>query len=623
MYEEGDEVMYEEGDEVMYEECDEVMYEEGDEVMYEEGDEVMYEEGDEVMYEEGDEVMYEEGDEVMYEEGDEVMYEEGDDVMYEEGDEVMYEEGDEVMYEEGDEVMYEEGDEVMYEEGDKVMYEEGDDVMYEEGDDVMYEECDEVMYEEGDEVMYEEGDEVMYEEGDEVMYEEGDEVMEKERKRGTEFVRGRDSQGVLLHEILAALEEDDEEEIPSSAAVSSPDEAPGVDSDEDSDNSDGEAQYKDGIEFYVDNTDPSTSTERLPATMVVSPVLPPPKCKRFPEAVKSLPQEMLFSSKLLEQDIQIRPNAEHFLCHHIKCPVDAFTYFSTHDLLSLIIEETNRYAGEHLVHNLNVSSNEILTVICIMLLSGYHSLPHKRMYWQTQPDIHVSIVAEAMRRSSFDEIVRYLHIADSAAMDGTDHMYKVHPLFYHFNSAFKKISVGHSVSIDESIPYFGHHSAKQFIKGKPIRFGFKLWVAADPSGYIFHVEPYCGTSTRFPITGNGIVTVLTNCDEVEPKKNPSLYSRTEKKTGLVEVPSPIAKYNANMCGVDLCDQFVSTYLCGIRSKKCLLCSWLMTPETRNFATTTSSHSEGPATTGHLHPEAPEDVACFYHPSSDNPSALPC
>ncbi|KAJ8878080.1 hypothetical protein PR048_022544 [Dryococelus australis] len=66
---------------------------------------------------------------------------------------------------------------------------------------------------------------------------------------------------------------------------------------------------------------------------------------------------------------------------------------------------------------------------------------------------------------------------------------------------------------------------------------------------------------------NSIVTVLTNCDEVEPKKNPSLYSRTAKKTGLVEVPGPTAKYYANMCGVDLCDQSVSTYSCDITSKK--------------------------------------------------------
>ncbi|KAJ8892279.1 hypothetical protein PR048_004859 [Dryococelus australis] len=136
-------------------------------------------------------------------------------------------------------------------------------------------------------------------------------------------------------------------------------------------------------------------------------------------------------------------------------------------------------------------------------------------------------------------LVRYSNTADengiefeidntglkNAAMDGTDSMYKVRPLFDHLNSAFKQISVGDSVSIDESmIPYFGHHSAKQFIRGKPIIFGFKLWVAADPSGYIFHVEPYCGTSTRFPTTGNGQGNdVVGLVDRLQMKKGTRMY----------------------------------------------------------------------------------------------------
>ena len=54
------------------------------------------------------------------------------------------------------------------------------------------------------------------------------------------------------------------------------------------------------------------------------------------------------------------------------------------------------------------------------------------------------------------------------------------------------------------IPYFGKHSAKQFIRGKPIRFGYKLWGVADPDdGWMLHVEPYCGSSTRLPKTRHG------------------------------------------------------------------------------------------------------------------------
>ena len=40
-----------------------------------------------------------------------------------------------------------------------------------------------------------------------------------------------------------------------------------------------------------------------------------------------------------------------------------------------------------------------------------------------------------------------------------------------------------NVSIDKSmIPYYGKHHAKQFIKGKPIRFGFKCWAICTSKG---------------------------------------------------------------------------------------------------------------------------------------------
>ena len=50
-----------------------------------------------------------------------------------------------------------------------------------------------------------------------------------------------------------------------------------------------------------------------------------------------------------------------------------------------------------------------------------------------------------------------------------------------------------NISIDESmIPYFGRHGCKQFIRGKPIRFGFKAWVAAQYTGYCMQADIYQG-----------------------------------------------------------------------------------------------------------------------------------
>lgn len=43
-------------------------------------------------------------------------------------------------------------------------------------------------------------------------------------------------------------------------------------------------------------------------------------------------------------------------------------------------------------------------------------------------------------------------------------------------------------SPDESmVPYYGNHGTKQFIRGKPIRWGYKIWMATNRLGYIEHL----------------------------------------------------------------------------------------------------------------------------------------
>ncbi|KAF2889397.1 hypothetical protein ILUMI_08138, partial [Ignelater luminosus] len=66
---------------------------------------------------------------------------------------------------------------------------------------------------------------------------------------------------------------------------------------------------------------------------------------------------------------------------------------------------------------------------------------------------------------------------------------------------------------------------------------------------------------------NVVVTVVTNCIPLEPMKTTVRYSRVEKKKIDIRMPDSVASYNQHMNGIDLNDQFVSTYHCSIRSKK--------------------------------------------------------
>ncbi|KAG7197703.1 hypothetical protein KM043_014463 [Ampulex compressa] len=61
------------------------------------------------------------------------------------------------------------------------------------------------------------------------------------------------------------------------------------------------------------------------------------------------------------------------------------------------------------------------------------------------------------------------------------------------------------------VPYFGRHSAKMFIRGKPVRFGFKLWCIASAGGYVYQFDPYGGASQKTNENlglGKGVVTNL-------------------------------------------------------------------------------------------------------------------
>ena len=48
-------------------------------------------------------------------------------------------------------------------------------------------------------------------------------------------------------------------------------------------------------------------------------------------------------------------------------------------------------------------------------------------------------------------------------------------------------------SIDEQmIPYFGMHSAKQTMRNKAIRFGYKNFILSSADGYPYYIIPYAG-----------------------------------------------------------------------------------------------------------------------------------
>eukprot|EP00745_Piridium_sociabile_P034386 TRINITY_DN59073_c0_g1_i2.p1 TRINITY_DN59073_c0_g1~~TRINITY_DN59073_c0_g1_i2.p1 ORF type:complete len:383 (+),score=75.54 TRINITY_DN59073_c0_g1_i2:2-1150(+) len=124
-----------------------------------------------------------------------------------------------------------------------------------------------------------------------------------------------------------------------------------------------------------------------------------------------------------------------------------------------------------------------------------------------------------MTRNRFDLLMKYLHLADNGHLQQGDKFSKVRPLYNLLNVRFVKFfPLTQDLSIDESmIPYFGKHSMKQCIRGKPIRFGYKQWVLATPLGYAIYLSPYQGAAAGYDKTlGLGHSVVIDLVSQLPP-----------------------------------------------------------------------------------------------------------
>ncbi|XP_030753599.1 piggyBac transposable element-derived protein 2-like [Sitophilus oryzae] len=179
-------------------------------------------------------------------------------------------------------------------------------------------------------------------------------------------------------------------------------------------------------------------------------------------------------------------------------PVQIFEKLFDDNVFQLMIEQSIIYSRQKNNHDFFATMEEMKIFIGILLLSGYHKLPQQRMYWSLDEDLGVKIVSGSISRNRFLEIKRYLHFADNDKINKNDKMFKLRPLMDILNKNFRQWGFFHkSLSVDEAmVKYFGHHSAKQFIRGKPVRFGFKDWMLCSSTGYCYAFDTYCGKNSE-------------------------------------------------------------------------------------------------------------------------------
>jgi len=174
--------------------------------------------------------------------------------------------------------------------------------------------------------------------------------------------------------------------------------------------------------------------------------------------------------------------------------LELFELFFTNDIIDLLVEETKKYSSFKNCHDQNITSDEIKCFIGILILSGYNNVPSKRHYWEQEQDVQNILVPNSMRRDRFFQIMKFINCADNNEINVRDKSWKLRNLMKKLQTrCIDNFVPVQNINYDESmIKYFGRHSCKQFIRGKPIRFGYKMWCLKSSDGYLINFDIYQG-----------------------------------------------------------------------------------------------------------------------------------
>ncbi|KAI5709629.1 hypothetical protein M8J76_004584 [Diaphorina citri] len=166
-------------------------------------------------------------------------------------------------------------------------------------------------------------------------------------------------------------------------------------------------------------------------------------------------------------------------------PDHYFTKYIPNDFYTKVSEYTNQKYLAEKGKVLNTTPDEIKNFIAISITMSYLKFPRIRMYWAKKTRIHS--IASTMTRDRYFAIRGHLKLVNDDNVPVSEKVankfWKVQPLISMVKTACRLNDRSTAVSIDEQmIPFWGHSSARQFVRNKPNPCGLKNFVATSPDG---------------------------------------------------------------------------------------------------------------------------------------------
>ncbi|XP_031729806.1 M-phase phosphoprotein 8 isoform X2 [Anarrhichthys ocellatus] len=236
-------------------------------------------------------------------------------------------------------------------------------------------------------------------------------------------------------------------------------------------------------------------------------------------------------------------------------PISLFQLFFSASVVRKIIDNTNANAAKRKQAGLKW---EVLTVkdfyifLSIIIFTGLVTVHNRSDYWRKKCPYNFQFPGDSMTRNRFESILWSLHLSDPEEDEENDkkrntaeydRLFKIKPLYTDMVTACKAHFQPHqNVSIDERmVKSKARISMKQYMKDKPTKWGYKLFVLADSSiGYTWNFFVYAGKSESttgrglsysavmdllpFPLLGSGYLLYTDNF-----YTSPALFTDLSKK----------------------------------------------------------------------------------------------
>ncbi|XP_034041964.1 piggyBac transposable element-derived protein 3-like [Thalassophryne amazonica] len=192
------------------------------------------------------------------------------------------------------------------------------------------------------------------------------------------------------------------------------------------------------------------------------------------------------------------PEYQHIPPEYIDMPFQYFRRYFDAQMISHITYQTNLYAAQKDMNTtFTTNENEVMTFLAILIYMGVVQLPSIEDYWAMET--RVPQVANLMSSKRFRLLRRVVHFNDNTQITDTcDRFFKVRPLFSFLTTDFRREPQTPKQSVDEvMVAYKGKTAGnlRQYIKNKPDKWGFKLFVRASEDGFIHDIVLYQGKTT--------------------------------------------------------------------------------------------------------------------------------